>query len=277
MSTADFAPHPIANLFPMIGKAEMEELAGDIRENGLLEPIVLHEAMILDGRNRYAACEKAGIAPRFVEWKGEGGSPLRFVLSHNLHRRHLTTSQRAAIAAEVLPMFEEEAQARMLAGKSDPSLKRGQGTGKATKEAADTMNVGRATVERAKRLRENAPEEFEKVKRGEKTVNAAHRDAGLGDTNRNRKADSDASTPQNAMIKLKSGRDRQRANKAKQRLETGLSQVSGLCQGLQEIDMRWVAAACSAEEAATWAAMAGECARSLKSLRSTLTEASGHA
>jgi hypothetical protein len=86
-------------------------LVEDIDTNGLREPIVLFEGLVLDGRNRLRACEIAGVPPRFVEWDGVG-SPLAFVVSRNLHRRHLNESQRAVIGAQVKAMFEEEAAER---------------------------------------------------------------------------------------------------------------------------------------------------------------------
>ena len=46
--------------------------------------------MILDGRNRAAACERAGIAPRYVSFEGGREDALILVVSHNLKRRHLT-------------------------------------------------------------------------------------------------------------------------------------------------------------------------------------------
>ena len=58
--------------------------------NGLLDPIVLFEKRILDGRNRAAACESAGREPRYVEFEGTREEALMFVVSHNLKRRHLT-------------------------------------------------------------------------------------------------------------------------------------------------------------------------------------------
>lgn len=61
-------PHPAAKLFPMMESHLIRELAEDIKAHGLLSPIVLHQGMILDGRNRMAACEYAGIKPHFVEW-----------------------------------------------------------------------------------------------------------------------------------------------------------------------------------------------------------------
>ncbi|MGH7139552.1 MAG: hypothetical protein ACREHD_27720 [Pirellulales bacterium] len=100
--------HPAATLFPLMEGAELDQLVADLRDNGLREEIVLYEGRVLDGRNRLRACELAGVKPRFVEWDG-CGSPLAFVLSRNLHRRHLAESQRAIIAARAKEMFKHEA------------------------------------------------------------------------------------------------------------------------------------------------------------------------
>ncbi len=102
--------HPAARLFPLIKGDEFEALVDDIRENGQREPILLHpDGSILDGRNRYLACRKLGIEPKSEHWDGEG-SPEEIVLSLNLHRRHLSSAQRAAIAVEILPKLEAEAK-----------------------------------------------------------------------------------------------------------------------------------------------------------------------
>ena len=98
--------HPAANLFHMLTGDEYEQLKADIAANGQLEPIWIHpDGRILDGRNRYMACCDLGIEPKVRQWNG-GGSAVGFVVSLNIHRRHLTASQRAAIALDVLPMLE---------------------------------------------------------------------------------------------------------------------------------------------------------------------------
>src|SRR3990170_5071720 len=94
--------HELSDIFPLMSESELSDLADDIRANGLHESIVLHAGKILDGRNRYIACELAGVEPKFVEYAGD--DPLAFVVSLNLKRRHLNESQRAMIAAKLANM-----------------------------------------------------------------------------------------------------------------------------------------------------------------------------
>lgn len=89
--------HPLCTLFPRLSGSEFDALRDDIKENGLRQPIVLHEGMILDGGNRYRACVEAGIEPTFEQFGG--GNLVSFVLSANLHRRHMSPGQQAAIVS----------------------------------------------------------------------------------------------------------------------------------------------------------------------------------
>ena len=41
--------HPACLLFPKLGKAELQELADDIKANGLRNPVVLYKGQVLDG------------------------------------------------------------------------------------------------------------------------------------------------------------------------------------------------------------------------------------
>jgi len=76
---------------------EFDSLVADIKANGQREPIILHDGMILDGGNRYRACIEAGIEPETMKYGG--GNIVAYVLSANLHRRHLSGLQAAAIVA----------------------------------------------------------------------------------------------------------------------------------------------------------------------------------
>lgn len=79
--------------------AEFASLVEDIRAHGQVQPLVMYQGKILDGRNRARACEKIGIKPKTVDYRGT--DPLGYVLSLNLARRHLNESQRAMVAARV--------------------------------------------------------------------------------------------------------------------------------------------------------------------------------
>lgn len=89
--------HPLCTLFPRLAGAEFEAMKADIIANGQREPIIVHEGQILDGGNRYRACIEAGIEPMLKDFAGDNA--VAFVLSANLHRRHLTPGQQAAIVA----------------------------------------------------------------------------------------------------------------------------------------------------------------------------------
>lgn len=172
-----FEYHPVADLFPLMPDPELEALSRDIEANGLREPIWLHpDGRIIDGRNRYRASMLVGVEPDTRTWDGEG-SLVAFVVSLNLHRRHLNESQRAMVAADIKPMFEEEARARMLAGKApDPgaNLPEGPEPGRARDEAARAVGVSPRTVSHADTVKRSAAPELEQaVRAGEVSVSAA--------------------------------------------------------------------------------------------------------
>jgi ParB-like chromosome segregation protein Spo0J len=149
--------HPLAGIFPLVEGQDFADLVADIREHGLHEPIVVYEDKILDGRNRYRACEAAGIEPTFTVYQGD--DPVAYVVSLNLRRRHLSESQRAMVAAKL---------ATLKLGDNQHS------EGPSIEEASRLLNVGHASVERAKAVqRAGAPELAQAVERGAISVSAA--------------------------------------------------------------------------------------------------------
>lgn len=152
----------------------MVQIVNDIQAHGLIQPITLHDGMILDGRNRYAACRMAKVEPRFENWSANGHSPTEWVLSINFHRRQLTIGQRAAVAVSALPMLEAEAKERQKQGKEiipDPKDK-----GQSRDKAAALANVSPRYVSDAKKIKEEAPEVFKQVQSGEKTIPQAKKE-----------------------------------------------------------------------------------------------------
>jgi hypothetical protein len=96
--------HPLADKFPLIGSEELKELAEDIRKNGMLERITLHEDKILDGRNRYLAAEMVGLTLKAESFRRlpYNVDPWDFVVSENIQRRHLTQEQKRYVIESLL-------------------------------------------------------------------------------------------------------------------------------------------------------------------------------
>lgn len=96
--------HPFAELLPMMCNDWLRFLGQDIKVNGMRCPIVINDCgEILDGRNRVAACELAGIPMveiRVVNLDGE--ALLQQILSWNASRSDIFQSQRAFAAAKFL-------------------------------------------------------------------------------------------------------------------------------------------------------------------------------
>jgi len=154
--------HEISNLFPLMRGTEFEELKRDIATNGLHEAIWLHpDGSILDGRNRYRACIETNTEPRFRTWNDKG-SLVSFVLSMNLHRRHLNESQRSMVAAKIANMPQGtrcDIRSIDLMSQSD---------------AAQILNISTPSLKRAKKvLVSGTPELREAVEAGHVAVSAA--------------------------------------------------------------------------------------------------------
>ena len=134
-------------------------------------PVVLLKDEILDGRNRYRACTKISVEPKYKQF--EGDDPLAFVLSENLHRRHLTISQRAALAVEVANMTQSDAahNTNVKLGRSDEIVQ-----AISNKEASELFQVGTTSIKEAKAIKRDAPERFEELRKGEKTIQQIKRE-----------------------------------------------------------------------------------------------------
>ena len=152
--------HPLANIFPLIEGAAFDDLVADIREHGVREPVWLYEDQILDGRNRWRAAEVAGVDCQTRVYAGD--EPVQFVLSLNLHRRHLSESQRAMVGAKLANLGHGQRPDRSI----DLSTTQPQ--------AAEMLNVSVPSIKRARDvIAGGSPELVHAVESGSVSVSAA--------------------------------------------------------------------------------------------------------
>jgi hypothetical protein len=120
--------HPLADIFPLTEGAEFDALVADIKANGLREKIDLYEGKIVDGRNRYLALQRLEIDPSadpskyfrkaiYAHTTGGEIAPHErdnddrvraYVISKNIHRRHLTPEQKRDLIAKLLKATPEK-------------------------------------------------------------------------------------------------------------------------------------------------------------------------
>ena len=158
--TTTYELHDLCLLFPPMGAEDLAALAADIAENGLQQAIVLYEGKILDGRNRYLACPP----DKLRTTNNDGDSPISFVVSQNLARRNLTSSQCALVAHDLLPGLNLEAKARQRQGGAtlpDPEK------GKAVDIAARLTGTSGRSVQDVKKVKATVPALVEFIRAGD--------------------------------------------------------------------------------------------------------------
>jgi len=202
--------HPYADFFPLMELEELNKLVGDIQQHGLLEPITLYAGKILDGRNRYRACQRLKIQPVTRDYDGD--APVAFVIAKNLHRRHLTQSQLAAIALHLLQPYQEEARQRQR-GVTPPGgvsqfhhpVLDEAGPGTAAEKLGRHIGVGHTTIEEARRVQEHRPDLLEKIKAGKLSTKSAVKLLRQGETTSSTASAPSAPTPVSTVEALPRG------------------------------------------------------------------------
>jgi len=199
----DYKVHPLANLLPMLNQEELQSLANDIKVRGQRFGIVRWHGMIIDGRNRLSACAIAGIPPKIIDKDDalpDEKSVMEFIMSANLERRHLSASERAIIANEMMKMQEEMLRNSQSASpealpanpaatpgeveqpeqpeeaEEVPQPKPPRDKTKRLEAAAKKAGTSPAYVHEAKRIERESPQKYNEIKEGKKTISQARKE-----------------------------------------------------------------------------------------------------
>lgn len=140
---AKLPTHPFADLLPVMADEELDALTLDMGAHGQREAATVWTdsdsvTWLLDGRHRAEAARRIGAELRVSSFIGSESDARALVMSLNVHRRHLSTSQRALAAGALarrhrgglagqpagLPVAPTQAEAARSAGVSDASRSR---------------------------------------------------------------------------------------------------------------------------------------------------------
>ena len=159
--------HPYAEAFPPLNEQDWNELLESVRKHGVLVPIVITpDGVLIDGVHRQkAAIETGQVAP--ARYCAPDADVIKEVISYNLARRHMNTSQRAVVADKLSALSTPGGDR-----KGDHSANSQNDL--TQDKAAQIMSVGTRAVSEARKVREHgSPELYQKVKTGEVAVSAA--------------------------------------------------------------------------------------------------------
>jgi len=182
--------HEFADLYPRMSDGDLDDLAESIRSVGQMEDIVLFEERVLDGCHRQIACHMVGVEPRYTTFDGTRQEAYEFIVAMNEKRRHLTSSQRAAIAVETEQNFRmnenknQDVKVRTLPSKEQKGFQAQSSVPKKTAEHKRDPNYHRETaatiakasqtnekyIRAAREIQKRDPNRLAQIKNGEKTI-----------------------------------------------------------------------------------------------------------
>jgi len=186
-----------------ISEEDYQRLKADIAEHGIKTPLHVHKHTVLAGANRLKVAQELGIkfVPCIVIEKDMTELEIKeYVIADNLARRHLSVEQKAALALEIEKIEAEKAKKRQISELKQNQIENGKNSsdmsdsditvkdsdttkengdtekGAALRLAAQKAGISYDTAFKAKTLAEKAPEQWQEVQAGKKTIHRAYVD-----------------------------------------------------------------------------------------------------
>ena len=150
--------HEAANLLPLMELEAQRDLGRDVKVHGLQARAVVYvnangERSLLDGRNRLDGMEyvglpvlKNGTLDPDVFQEISNVDPIAYVLSANLHRRHLSAKDKRALIGNLLQAYPDKSDGRSRHSSASP-------TTPSPTSAANSKHVGKLPTSKTALIR----------------------------------------------------------------------------------------------------------------------------
>ncbi len=156
---------------------DIGELARDIKDNGMINPVVVNkDYVLLAGERRLRACKQLGYEQVEVKMMDtrDAEHELNIEISENDVRKGFSKSERVDYMYRLMRIEKEKAAERQKAG---VPVKSSEG-GEAKDKTAEAFGIGRQTMEREMQIVENkdllTPEDFADWDEGRLSTNKAY-------------------------------------------------------------------------------------------------------
>jgi DNA modification methylase len=169
----------LESLIPPLSNEEFKQLERNILEEGIREPLITWNGILIDGHNRYRIAMEHDINYETLEKEFNNINSVKEWMIHNqFGRRNLSNYQRSVLALQLEDVFREKAKENL--GKNQYSFSQISVESKpidTQKEIAKIANVSHDTIAKVKKIEATAtPEVKARLNTGTMSINEAYKE-----------------------------------------------------------------------------------------------------
>jgi hypothetical protein len=171
----------LESLIPPLSNEEFKQLERNILEEGIREPLITWNGILIDGHNRYRIAQEHEMNYETLEKEFENINRVKeWMINNQFGRRNLSNYQRSVLALQLEDVFREKAK---------ENLKLSEGKGKqisaevkvqpieTRQEVAKIANVSHDTIAKVKKIESVAtPEVKARLNTGTMSINEAYKE-----------------------------------------------------------------------------------------------------
>jgi N6-adenosine-specific RNA methylase IME4 len=173
--------HELESLIPPLSNEEFKQLERNILEEGIREPLITWNGILIDGHNRYRIAQEHDMNYETIQKDFENINRVKeWMINNQFGRRNLSNYQRSVLALHLDTVFKERAKEKM-------KLSEGKGIQKSEdlkepefivmKEIGKVANVSHDTIAKVKKIEATAtPEVKARLNTGTMSINEAYKE-----------------------------------------------------------------------------------------------------
>jgi hypothetical protein len=171
----------LESLIPPLSNEEFKQLERNILEEGIREPLITWNGILIDGHNRYRIAQEHDINYETLEKEFENINRVKeWMINNQFGRRNLSNYQRSVLALQLEDVFREKAKENQAIQFKGISLKQISAEVKpieTRQEVAKIANVSHDTIAKVKKIEANAtPEVKARLNTGTMSINEAYKE-----------------------------------------------------------------------------------------------------
>ena len=170
----------LESLIPPLSNEEFKQLERNILEEGIRDPLITWNGILIDGHNRYRIAQEHDINYETLEKEFDNINLVKEWMIHNqFGRRNLSNYQRSVLALHLENVFKDRAKEKEFERKTtfQKSEKSNLETVNSVKEIGKVANVSHDTIAKVKKIEANAtPEVKARLNTGQMSINEAYKE-----------------------------------------------------------------------------------------------------